>query len=67
MQGFEESPSEEKHNAIMYLDEIDILAQKAVLSILETRFFTNPLTNGHIKLEILLKLHLTTTMVKFGL
>lgn len=56
---FEQSqfgPDSNDHIFLLYLDEINALAQKAGLSICETRLFTNPLTNGHIKLEMLLKI-----------
>lgn len=49
-------PDAEDHIFLLHLDEVHLLAQKAGLSIIETRLFTNSLTNGHIKLEPLLKL-----------
>lgn len=49
-------PDASGHIFLFWTDEIYLLAQKAGLSVAEIRFFTNPLTNGHIKLEILLKM-----------
>lgn len=49
-------PNSDSHIFLLYLDEVSGLAQKAGLSVIETRLFTNPLTNGHIKLEMLLKI-----------
>lgn len=49
-------PNSDDHIFLLHLDEISQLEQQASLTILETRLFTNPLTNGHIKLERLLKL-----------
>ena len=48
-------PNSDSHIFLLHLDEIPPLAKQAGLSIVETRLFTNSLTNGHIKLEILLK------------
>lgn len=49
-------PNSDDHIFLLYLDEIELLAHQAGLSLVETRIFTNPLTNGHLKLETLLKL-----------
>ncbi len=54
---FEESqfkPDSDGHIFVLHLDEIETLAQRANLCVVETRVFTNPLTNGHVKLHRLL-------------
>ena len=48
-------PNSDGHIFLLHLDEIPALVEQANLSIVETRLFTNSLTNGHIKLENLLK------------
>ncbi|MBE9014665.1 methyltransferase domain-containing protein [Chroococcidiopsidales cyanobacterium LEGE 13417] len=47
-------PNSEGHIFLLHLDEIESIVHQAGLSIQETRIFTNPLTNGHIKLGKLL-------------
>jgi 2-polyprenyl-3-methyl-5-hydroxy-6-metoxy-1,4-benzoquinol methylase len=49
------APNSDGHIFLLHLDEVDQLASHAGLSIVETRLFVNPLTNGHIKLENALK------------
>jgi 2-polyprenyl-3-methyl-5-hydroxy-6-metoxy-1,4-benzoquinol methylase len=46
-------PNSDGHIFLLHLDELESLAQQANLSILETRFFNNPLTNGYLKLRTL--------------
>lgn len=48
-------PNCDGHIFLLHKDEIDALAHKASLEVLETRFIINPLTNGHMKLGVLLK------------
>ena len=48
-------PNSDGHIFLLHQDEIETLAQQSGLKIIETRFFTNPLTNGHLKLASLLK------------
>lgn len=48
-------PDADGHIFLLHLDEIESLAYKAGLSLVETRIFTNPLTNGHLKAGTLLK------------
>lgn len=49
-------PNSDGHIFLLHLDEVESLAQQSNLSIVETRIYTNPLTNGHLKLGTLLKL-----------
>ena len=49
-------PNSDGHIFLLHLDEIAPLVEQAGLSIVETQLFTNSLTNGHIKLEMLLKM-----------
>lgn len=49
-------PNSDGHIFLLHPDEIDGLAQKAGLIVMEKRLFTNPLTSGHIKTERLLKI-----------
>jgi 2-polyprenyl-6-hydroxyphenyl methylase/3-demethylubiquinone-9 3-methyltransferase len=49
-------PDSDGHIFLLYPDEIESLARQSNLSIVETQFFTNPLTNGHVKLGLLLNL-----------
>jgi 2-polyprenyl-6-hydroxyphenyl methylase/3-demethylubiquinone-9 3-methyltransferase len=49
-------PDADGHIFLLHLDEVENLAQQADLSVLETRLFTNPLTNCYLKLEALLNL-----------
>ncbi len=48
-------PDADGHIFLLHLNELELLAYEADLSIVETRIFTNPLTNGHIKLGTLLE------------
>jgi 2-polyprenyl-3-methyl-5-hydroxy-6-metoxy-1,4-benzoquinol methylase len=47
-------PNADGHIFLLHGDEIEGLAQNAGLSVDLLRFFTNPLTNGHLKTESLL-------------
>lgn len=49
-------PDADGHIFLLHLDEVESLAQKAGLTVVETRLFTNPLTRGALKLEALLKI-----------
>lgn len=49
-------PNSDGHIFLLHLDEIEFLADQAELSIVEIRFFNNPITNGYFKSAILLKL-----------
>lgn len=49
-------PNSDGHIFLLQLDEIESLADKAGLSIVEKRLFSNPITNGHLKSRIFLKL-----------
>jgi 2-polyprenyl-3-methyl-5-hydroxy-6-metoxy-1,4-benzoquinol methylase len=49
------APNSDGHIFLLHLDEVELLEKQAGLRIVETRLFTNPLTNGHIKLGVLLK------------
>ena len=49
------SPNSDGHIFLLHTDEIPPLIEQAGLEISEIRLFTNSLTNGHIKLEYLLK------------
>jgi len=49
-------PNSDGHIFLLHLDEIEFLADKAKLSIMENRFFNNPITNGYLKSAIILKL-----------
>jgi 2-polyprenyl-3-methyl-5-hydroxy-6-metoxy-1,4-benzoquinol methylase len=48
-------PNPDGHIFLLHIDEINHLAHQAGLSVKELRLFTNPLTNEHIKLGVLLK------------
>ena len=48
-------PNSDGHIFLLHLDEIEVLAKNADLSVQEIQLYTNPLTNGHIKLEAVLK------------
>ncbi|MDX2271993.1 MAG: methyltransferase domain-containing protein [Cyanobacteriota bacterium] len=48
-------PNSDGHIFLFYPDEIQKLAQVTGLQLKELKLFTNPLTAGHIKLELLLK------------
>jgi 2-polyprenyl-3-methyl-5-hydroxy-6-metoxy-1,4-benzoquinol methylase len=49
-------PDTDGHIFLLHIDEIYQIAQSANLTVEELRIFTNPLTNGHIKLGFFLKL-----------
>lgn len=49
-------PNSDGHIFLLHLDEVESLAQQSNLSVVESRIFTNPLTNGHLKLGTLLNL-----------
>jgi 2-polyprenyl-3-methyl-5-hydroxy-6-metoxy-1,4-benzoquinol methylase len=49
-------PNSDGHIFLLHLDEVNLIAQQAGLSVVETRLLTNSLTNGHIKLHYLLKI-----------
>ncbi len=49
-------PNADGHIFLLHYDEIAPLAAKAGLSVQEVRLVTNPLTFGHIKTELLLKM-----------
>lgn len=50
------APNSDGHIFLLHLDEIETIAQQADLSVVETQLFNNTLTNGYLKLEILLNL-----------
>lgn len=50
------APNSDGHIFLLHLDEVTPLVEEAGLSLLETQLFTNSLTNGHIKLEMALKI-----------
>ncbi len=47
-------PNSDGHIFLLYLDEIEVLANKANLSIMENRLFSNTITNGYLKSRIIL-------------
>lgn len=49
-------PNSDGHIFLLHLDELEPIASQAGLSVIETRIFTNPLTNGHLKTRYLLKI-----------
>jgi len=49
-------PNSDGHIFLLHLEEIEPLVKQAGLKIVETRLFTNSLTNGHLKLEYVLKI-----------
>jgi 2-polyprenyl-6-hydroxyphenyl methylase/3-demethylubiquinone-9 3-methyltransferase len=49
-------PNSDGHIFLLHLDEIESMAHKSGLEIVETQIITNTLTRGHLKLETLLKL-----------
>lgn len=49
------SPDADGHIFLLHIDEIFSLSKSAGLQILEVSLFSNPLTNGHIKLAALLQ------------
>lgn len=48
-------PNSDDHIFLIHLDEIKMLADKAGLDVVDIKYYTNPLTTGHIKLNPLLK------------
>lgn len=48
-------PNAEGHIFLLHLDEVELLASRSGLSVIEKKFFNNFLTNGHIKLRNILK------------
>ncbi|HAP67318.1 MAG TPA: SAM-dependent methyltransferase [Nitrospinae bacterium] len=49
-------PDSDGHIFLLYCDEICTIASEAKLVIRKIRYFTNPLTNGHMKTGLLLKI-----------
>jgi len=49
-------PNSDGHIFLLHVDEVELLARSAGLVTEEIRLFSNPLTNGHLKLGALLKL-----------
>jgi 2-polyprenyl-6-hydroxyphenyl methylase/3-demethylubiquinone-9 3-methyltransferase len=49
-------PNSDGHIFLLHPDEIKPLASRAGLEVEEIALFTNPLTNGHMKMEMLLRL-----------
>lgn len=49
-------PNSDGHIFFLHLDEVESLAHKAGLTVVETQLINNTLTCGHLKLEALLKL-----------
>jgi 2-polyprenyl-6-hydroxyphenyl methylase/3-demethylubiquinone-9 3-methyltransferase len=50
------APNEDGHIFLLHLDEFYYLAKKAGLNIIKIKYYSNPLTFGHIKLSFLLKI-----------
>jgi 2-polyprenyl-6-hydroxyphenyl methylase/3-demethylubiquinone-9 3-methyltransferase len=48
-------PNSDGHIFLFHLDEILLLADKANLEIVKMKYFTNPLTHGHVKLNKVLR------------
>lgn len=48
-------PNSDGHIFLIHADELDGFAKNAGLTLVKTDFFTNPLTNGHVKTETLLR------------
>lgn len=48
-------PNSDGHIFLLHLEEIPLLTEKSGLDIISTKYYTNPLTHGHIKLNALLK------------
>ena len=48
-------PNSDGHIFLLHPEEIQLLASRAGLQIDQITLFTNPLTNGHMKMEILLR------------
>lgn len=49
-------PNSDGHIFLLHTDELKTLADKAGLHLQDIQLFTNSLTNGHLKTEVLLKL-----------
>ncbi len=49
-------PNSDGHIFLLHVDEIAVLAERAGLNLEQLRLGTNPLTNGHLKTAMLLKL-----------
>ncbi len=49
-------PNSNGHIFLLHLDEIPLLTKKSGLEIISMKYYTNPLTNGHMKLNMLLRL-----------
>lgn len=49
-------PNSDGHIFILHTDEIEMIATKAGLEVVETRLFANFVTNGHLKTRLLLPL-----------
>lgn len=49
-------PDSDGHIFLLHVDELEMLAHPAALSIKELRLFANPLTSGHVKLGALLRI-----------
>jgi 2-polyprenyl-6-hydroxyphenyl methylase/3-demethylubiquinone-9 3-methyltransferase len=49
-------PNSDGHIFLLHVDEIEPLAQRAGLVVEKIALFTNPLTAGHVKTEVLLKI-----------
>ncbi len=48
-------PNADGHIFLLHQDELEALARQANLRVLDVDLYTNPLTNGHVKTEALLK------------
>lgn len=48
-------PNSDGHIFLLHPDEVPVLASRAGLEVQEIALFTNPLTNGHMKMGLLLK------------
>ncbi len=48
-------PNSDGHIFLLHTDELEVLADKAGLQIKNVQLYTNPLTNGHLKMGMLLK------------
>lgn len=55
-EGVQFQPDSDGHIFELHIDEVETIARNLGLKIIEARFFTNPLTTGHMKSEFLLKL-----------
>lgn len=49
------SPNSDGHIFLLHTDEVEVLSKQAGLNLLALRLYTNSLTNGHVKLGLLLK------------